>query len=244
MRRGPFVRWHDLPQGRLPTPADAPQQPPLTQTEWIRNDSGGDLPAGSVVQSRGHVVSAAEQPTAWRSHVSLRVSLPDADHAPGCGILPWPVPDGQANLCLFAGVAYARLSGPTGQPRGGVQSGSPVLLAGEQGLCEILDDPGPSGEERLAIVRIGAGDGRTDTGGDGGGGICGCSHLPVGSETCLVEDDSPAVFLAVGLGRWLESLGFDAGVIDLNAIPLEFDGECTWISDELTRNCGYGYGSG
>lgn len=73
-----------------------------------------------------------------------------------------------------------------------------------------------------------------------GGGLsnCGCAPIETGTVACLDTNDSPEVYVVTGLSAWLTSLGF-TDVPD--EIELTHDTGCTWISDNLSRDCGYGY---
>lgn len=72
-----------------------------------------------------------------------------------------------------------------------------------------------------------------------GGGLsnCGCAPIETGTVDCLDTNDSPEVYvLSSNVVLYLRSLGFTVP----DEIELTYDADCTWISDEFERDCGYG----
>lgn len=228
--KGPFVRRSEVAtaSGRI---VDVAAQPLARHTEcMVRNGTGADRDRYQVLK----IADVLTEPAASEGHYLQHdyfagITVDQADEDRIC-VLQETAADGQIRRAVMAGVTVVRLTGAIGKNYATIAVDSHVLVAADEGPCVILYDPGPEDEERFAKVRIdGAGGSNT---GVIGVGACGCQFITVGSVDCLGEGDSAAKYVVYGLGALLGA--------DYDAIELSFDSDCTWISDLIPRDCGYG----
>lgn len=151
--RGPFVRWSDLPGGRLPQ-SELRAAEAAGDLHWARNGTGATRKPWEVLQLDGHVIDPVTgDADLYQSRIVLKGVAVDDEETLRFGVLQRTVAAGDVGEIALAGITYARLTGPENEDVCGPEIGSAALKAGS-GPCAILYDPGPAAGERIAIVRI------------------------------------------------------------------------------------------
>ena len=122
----------------------------------VSNETGTDLPAFSVIQLGGPAVDPEVNEDEYLNKLAFSGETVTDGDTEKFAITQLYLPDGviDANATV-SGVCFARVTGDAGQTNATTKSGQDTLETGSSGPCVILYDPGPSGQERIAAVRIG-----------------------------------------------------------------------------------------
>ncbi|CAK9099169.1 Tape measure protein (TMP), partial [Durusdinium trenchii] len=121
----------------------------------VKNASGDDRRTFEVLQIRETIFAAEDNEAAYQHQFAFVGEEVDQDDTPRVVILQTPAAEDAIRPARYAGVSQVRLTGPVGKPAAGPRSGAYALEAADAGPFTILHDPGPSDEERCAIVRFG-----------------------------------------------------------------------------------------
>lgn len=111
----------------------------------VRNSSGSDLAAGSILELGDPIVDVE------RGFLWFDGDLPSSPEKT-VGVLLRPCPDGEIEYCQVSGVAIARVNMlASGDYLCGPDSGSAVLESGVAGMFRIIHAPTGTGEKTCVI---------------------------------------------------------------------------------------------
>lgn len=200
--RGPFVRRDEI----AAIVADLSRSGVEVSTEslrdgeaWIRNDTGSDLEAYSVVKLGNSIKTPGNNEAGYKYGDPAFVGEEiDEDDTEVFAVVQKPLANGKIARAVMSGATRVRLVGEADKTHATTKEGADTLEAADSGPCVILYDPGPGDSERIAWVRIGG----------GGGGDPLTEALAVsGACYCRVclryggvrEDEYPEIYVISGL---------------------------------------------
>lgn len=126
-------------------------QPTRADRVQVRNDTGADLPLGSVVEFTDMILDELDPANIW-----LAGDTPDGTN--GYGIVTKPLPDEQIGPCQVIGVCAALVNiTSTSHSYARVKSGETVLESAASGSIRIFYKPTGTGE-KLCAVLLGGGE--------------------------------------------------------------------------------------
>lgn len=129
----------------------------------VRNTTGTTVPLYSVLTVKKPSITSASDADRYRTLMQFDGERVAEDDEQRFAITQTRVANNDIDpLAVAAGVTWVRLVGDTGKRFATTKANTYTLEAADSGPCIILDDPGPSGSERVARVKIGS----------SGGGAC------------------------------------------------------------------------
>jgi hypothetical protein len=163
------------------------REPLTTDLVKIKNSSGSDLAAGSVLQLDGHLLTTQAIGFPW-------FDGDDPTSVKNCGVLVKAIESGVIGYMQMSGIVLARVSvGDTGHSRASFTASSNVLTSNMHGQAEILSPISSTGTQDLWVricdrgsvqVKV-----KTPAGGIAAGSWnVGCTEFTPGSATCTVLD--------------------------------------------------------
>lgn len=117
----------------------------------LKNESGGALVRGSVLEIGAKLITTPTPEALWFSG-----STPSPDGTKGIAVLKYPAPSNGLVECQSSGVVLCRLNvNQVQQTRADVDGASTLLQSKWHGRCEILWKSTASTGEQDALVRVG-----------------------------------------------------------------------------------------
>lgn len=132
------------------------QQPRPVNRIPVSNGTGSSLPAFSVVQLIGPAIDPEANEDEYLNMLAFSGGVVSKNDTEQFAIIQQFLDHNAIDSrAIVSGACYVRVTGDAGQTNATTKSGQETLETGSSGPCIILYDPGPSGQERIAAVRIG-----------------------------------------------------------------------------------------